>query len=66
VRRLFRPAWPQGFPSHALVLRGLDQAADLPGRAGKRDLLIVSLDQEDSLREGGRRIRVVPAWKWLD
>jgi predicted AAA+ superfamily ATPase len=47
-------------------LRGLDQAADLPGRAGKRDLLIVTLDQEDSLREGGRRIRVVPAWKWLD
>jgi len=47
-------------------LRGLDQAADLSGRAGKRDLLIVSLDQEDSLMEGGRRIRVVPAWKWLD
>ena len=47
-------------------LRGLRQAADLPGRAGKRDLLIVTLDQEDSLMEAGRRIRVVPAWKWLD
>ena len=47
-------------------LRGLHRAADLPGRAGKRDLLVVTLDQEDSLTEDGRRIRVVPAWKWLD
>jgi predicted AAA+ superfamily ATPase len=47
-------------------VRGLRQAADLPGGAGKRDLLIVTLDQEDSLREEGRRIAVVPAWKWLD
>jgi hypothetical protein len=47
-------------------LRGLLQAAELPGRAGKRDLLIVTLDQEDGLREDGRRIAVVPAWKWLD
>jgi hypothetical protein len=47
-------------------LRGLLRAAELPGRAEERDLLIVTLDQEDSLREDGRRITVVPAWKWLD
>jgi hypothetical protein len=47
-------------------LRGLSQAADLPGRAGSRDLVIVTLDQQDSLTEDGRRIRVIPAWKWLD
>jgi hypothetical protein len=47
-------------------LRGLLRAAELPGRAGRRDLLIVTLDQEDALREDGRRIAVVPAWKWLD
>jgi predicted AAA+ superfamily ATPase len=47
-------------------LRGLLRAAELPGRAGRRDLLIVKLDQEDGLREDGRRITVVPGWKWLD
>jgi hypothetical protein len=49
-------------------LRGLCQAADLPGSTGSqgRDLVVVTLDQEDSLTEEGRRIRVIPAWKWLD
>lgn len=48
-------------------LRGLSQAADLPGAGSRgRDLVIVTLDQQDSLTEDGRRIRVIPAWKWLD
>ncbi len=47
-------------------LRGLRRAVELPGRAERRELLIVTLDQEDSLREDGHRITVVPAWKWLD
>ncbi len=49
-------------------LRGLLQAAALPGAAANkpRKLMIVTLDQEDELREQGLRIRVVPAWKWLD
>ncbi len=49
-------------------LRGLLQAAALPGAAANkpRKLMIVTLDQEDELKEQGLRIRVVPAWKWLD
>ena len=49
-------------------LRGLLQAASLPGSAKKRgrELLVITLDQEDSLTEEGQTIRVIPAWKWLD
>ena len=49
-------------------LRGLLQAATLPGSAKKRgrELLVITLDQEDALTEEGRDIRVIPAWKWLD
>ncbi len=49
-------------------LRGLIQAAKLPGSIKKRnrDLLVITLDQEDVLIEQGHRIRVRPAWKWLD
>lgn len=49
-------------------LRGLLEAAKLKGapRAKSRELLIVTLDQEDRLIEDGHSIRLVPAWKWLD
>ena len=49
-------------------LRGLIQAATLPGNSKKRnrELLVLTLDQEDALIEQGHPIRVIPAWKWLD
>ncbi len=49
-------------------LRGLLKAATLPTSTRKRgrELLIITLDQEDALTEDGHDIRVIPAWKWLD
>jgi hypothetical protein len=49
-------------------LRGLIEASKLPsGNPGEgRKLLVITLDQEDVISEQGRKIRVVPAWKWLD
>ena len=49
-------------------LRGLIEAARLPGSSGGkgRELLVITLDQEDALTEQGFKIRVIPAWKWLD
>jgi predicted AAA+ superfamily ATPase len=44
-------------------LQGLIQAARLPG--GRRRALILTRDQEDSLRVEGLRVEVQPAWKWL-
>lgn len=48
-------------------LRGLVAAATLPGgpRRG-RELIVITLDQEDALTEEGLAIRLIPAWKWLD
>ena len=48
-------------------LGGLVAAATLPGgpRRG-RELIVITLDQEDALMEQGLAIRVIPAWKWLD
>jgi predicted AAA+ superfamily ATPase len=49
-------------------LRGLIEAAKLPASSGGkgRELLVITLDQEDALTEQGLKIRVIPAWKWLD
>ena len=49
-------------------LRGLLQAASLPGAAGghPRQLLVLTLDQADTLTEQGHTITVLPAWRWLD
>jgi uncharacterized protein len=48
-------------------LLGLVAAAGLPGGVRRgRELLVITLDQEDSLREEGLSVRVIPAWKWLD
>ena len=49
-------------------LRGLIQAAALPGSTNPRgrELLVITLDQEDTLTEDEHTIRVIPAWKWLD
>gem|GEM_PF-2303622 len=49
-------------------LRGLIEAAKLPGgQRGKGcELLVITLDQEDARTEQGLKIRLIPAWKWLD
>lgn len=49
-------------------LRGLIEAAKLPAaQQGKgRELLVITLDQEDALTVQGLKIHVIPAWKWLD
>lgn len=48
-------------------LRGLLAAADLPGASGRRrELLVLTLNQRQTLKEGGRSIAVLPAWEWLD
>ena len=49
-------------------LRGLLQAAALPGAAKSkaRELLVITLDQEDTLIEQGQTVRIIPAWEWLD
>ena len=31
-----------------------------------RELLLITLDQEDRLKEQDHEIQVIPAWKWLD
>ena len=46
---------------------GLLAAAGLPGASGrKRELLLLTMNQRDALKEGGQRIAVKPAWEWLD
>jgi len=54
--------------NRARELRGLMEAVKLPGGnpKQKRELMILTLDQEDSLVVQDCSIRVVPAWKWLD
>lgn len=54
--------------NRAREIRGLLQASALPGGStGRlRELLVLTLDQEDELREQGLVIRVLPVWKWLD
>jgi uncharacterized protein len=54
--------------NRARELRGLVEAAKLPGvTQGKgRELLVLTLDQDDVLVEQGLKIRVLPAWRWLD
>ncbi len=48
-------------------LRGLLAAARLPGaRSRKRELLVLTLNQRETLKEDGQRIRVLPAFDWLD
>ena len=49
-------------------LRGLLRGGALPGSRGKegRQLLVITVDQEDTLTEEGQVIRLIPAWKWLD
>jgi predicted AAA+ superfamily ATPase len=54
--------------NRARELRGLLQAAGLPGANGgkSRELLLLTHDQEDCLTEQGLVIQVTPAWRWLD
>ena len=48
-------------------LRGLLAAATLPGASDRcRELLVITVDQRDSLKEEGRGITILPAWEWLD
>jgi hypothetical protein len=42
-------------------------AAGLPGASGrKRELLVLTLNQRDALKEDGWSVSVLPAWEWLD
>jgi len=53
--------------NRARELRGLLAAASLPGVSGRnRELLVLTLNQRDSLKEAGRSIAVLPVWEWLD
>jgi hypothetical protein len=53
--------------NRARELRGLLAAGPLPGASGrKRELLLLTLDQRDALKEDGQNILVRPAWEWLD
>ena len=54
--------------NRARELRGLVHAASLPGSAGgkPRQLLVLTLDQEDTISEQGWTIAIRPAWSWLD
>ena len=57
--------------NRARELRGLLHAATLPGSPGSpggqpRELLVLTLDQEDALVEQGMAVQVMPAWRWLD
>jgi uncharacterized protein len=53
--------------NRARELRGLLAAATLPGASGRRrELVVITVDQRDSLKEEGRNITVLPAWEWLD
>jgi len=53
--------------NQARELRGLVAAAGLPGASGRRrELLVLTLNQRDALKEDGRSITVLPAWEWLD
>jgi predicted AAA+ superfamily ATPase len=54
--------------NRARELHGLVHAATLPGSAGgePRQLLVLTLDQEDTLTEQGWPIAIRPAWSWLD
>lgn len=54
--------------NRARELRGLLQASTLAGgiKGQPRELLVLTLDQDDELQEQGVTMRVMPAWKWLD
>jgi len=53
--------------NRARELRGLLAASSLPGAARRRrKLLVLTLDQHDSIKEDGQDIAVLPAWEWLD
>jgi len=53
--------------NRARELRGLLAAAKLPGARGrKRELVLLTLNQRDLLKEDGHTIHVRPAWEWLD
>ncbi len=49
------------------VLCGLLEAATLTGVAKnkKLEMMVITLDQEETIVEQGKVIRIIPAWKWL-
>jgi uncharacterized protein len=46
-------------------LRGLAAAAKLPGSKTPRHLLILTLDQKETLLDGDLSVRVIPVYEWL-
>ena len=51
--------------SHDNEDREINGALRAMERFGLKEAVLVTRDQSDLIREGGRMIRVVPAWKWL-
>lgn len=49
-------------------MRGLLEAGKLKGsiKNQPRELVIITLDQEDRLIEQGKPVSIIPGWKWLD
>ena len=51
--------------SHDNEEREITGAVHAMERFGLKEAVMVTQNQSDLIREGGRMIRVVPAWKWL-
>ncbi len=47
------------------VLQSLIAMKQNVSRYRCNDLTIITLNQEDSVSDKGRQIKVIPAWKWM-
>jgi predicted AAA+ superfamily ATPase len=54
--------WELGRDNEEREINGALRAME---RFGLKEAVLVTRDQSDLIREDGRMIRVVPAWKWL-
>jgi len=61
-REAIQVTWELGDDNEAREVDGLKHAMD---RFGLKESVIVTRDQQDVIREDGKTIRVLPAWKFL-
>ncbi len=62
VRKAVQVCWELNPSSEAREVRGLEEAL----RATRApEGLILTFDQEGERRIGGRRVRILPAWRWM-
>jgi uncharacterized protein len=54
--------WQLDAENRARELRGLKCAAE---RFGLKEAVILTASQEETIAEGGLKVRVAPAWKWV-